>query len=140
VTVGQQALAERHFTYSVDRDAIDAFFQRLDDELVAALPLHLERRERELRERGVEFYARLGVLPTEESEGVLYFVDEDAAAQGWVATHCGACRKQINLGARTPAALCECGDFHYAWIWWDGSLRRALPGNDVLSASQIPSA
>jgi hypothetical protein len=129
-----------HFTYPVDRDAIDALFQRLDEELGAALPLHLERRERELLKRGVEAYSRLEVLPTEESDGVAYFVDEGEAPQGWVATNCVACRKQINLGARTPAALCGCGDFHYAWIWWDGALQRTLPGNDVLPASQIPRA
>jgi hypothetical protein len=131
----------RHFQlmFSAERDAIDALFKRLDEELVAVLPLHRERRERKLLERGVEFYVKLGLLPTEEIDGVVYFVDVDGeAAPLWVATYCGACSTQINLGERTPAALCRCGDFHYSWIWWDGSLGRAIPGNDVLPRSEIP--
>ena len=132
--------SRRIFELPGDRDAIDALYQRLHAELVAAAPLHGERLEQERVERGVTYHATLSRLPTIDRDGVVYHLGENESSEVGLATYCGTCHTQLNLAPRTPAAICGCGDFHYSWEWYDGSVGRVLPGNDVLHRSEIPTA
>lgn len=134
----QELAGQRSFVIPCDPAAIDALFARLQAELQAVRPHHAERMERERIERGLAAYARLSMLPTTEAGGVVQFIQEDELSEAGSWTTCLSCGKSFSLAPRTPAALCGCGNFHYGWEWYDGSLNRFLFRTDALRESEIP--
>jgi hypothetical protein len=70
----------RTFHRGSDPVAIGNLYERLHAELVRAAPAHGERGEQERKERGLEAYAVLRGLPTQEVDGATTYVAETAAA------------------------------------------------------------
>ena len=120
--------------------AIHDLYERLHAELVAAMPAHAERGEQERKERGLEAYAVLRGLPTQEIDGATTYVAEAEPEQPAAAVVCIACETTFLLSLRYPGAYCGCGDLHWLKLRYDGSLGRVIPVTETLYRDEIDAA